>query len=253
MGLPPSDYLEHTAASIAFIGEHLESSDDFDKVVPSCPNWTIRDLSVHLGSVAAMVSTIVAARSTQFLATPDSIRNPPQGCSDEELCAWVHDRTSVLLHELEMVPPDAPLWTWGEPSSAMFYLRRMCMEMTVHADDLAAAVGTEWSTPTPIAVDGIDEYLEVILPKVARDVAAGRRRATMPTSDLHIHCLDADGEWYCVIDDGLFTTTKEHRKAAVAWRGPAGDLLRWVWGRQPHTVETLGAIDQSTVWRNLSP
>lgn len=238
----PSVYIEQARRSLEEIQDAYESSASLD--VPDCPGWTIRDLCGHIGSVAAMVTTVLETDSEQFTPAPDNIRNPPE--SESEFRTWFYERTQHLIEVLSTTAPERATWTWGPPPTARFYLRRMAMEMTIHSADCQRARGRPWSVPDSISVDGIDEFVDVVLPR-----AITRSSAPVPTDDLHLHC--PGGEWVLHMVDGRLVVTREHAKSAIAWRGPAPSLFLWVWGRRTGDIEVFGNIESSDQWSRLVP
>ena len=94
-------------------------------------------------------------------------------------------------------------------------------------------------TPTPIdaalAVDGIDEFFIVFLPRLADNFA------DVGNGTVHLHCTDVTGEWLVARRDGEVAVTAEHAKGDVAARGTASDLFLFLWGRVPaDALEVFG-------------
>lgn len=89
-----------------------------------------------------------------------------------------------------------------------------------------AAHGAIAPVPAPLARDGVDEVLDVMLARL-RDVHAG-------TGDsVHLHCTDADGEWLLTLEPDRVRVRLGHAKGDCAARGGASDLLLFLWGRLP--------------------
>jgi uncharacterized protein (TIGR03083 family) len=133
-----------------------------------------------------------------------------------------------LVDALAAVDPTTPVWTFGaNDRTAAFWQRRRSQETAVHRYDAESAAGTTTPVDTDLAVDGIDEFLVVFLPRLAANFGA------VGDGTVHLHCTDADGEWLVTIRGGEVTVTQEHAKGDVAARGSASDLLLFLWGRVP--------------------
>lgn len=50
---------------------------------------------------------------------------------------------------------------------------------------------------------------------------------------IHLHATDGEGEWLIRFDPGDVVVESGHAKGDAAVRGPAGDLLLWLYGRVP--------------------
>jgi len=141
--------------------------DDLDAPVPSCPEWRVRDLLHHLGSVYRMlrrVSDEGLMERPPRLATDDR----PEA-DDDRIVAWTEEQAALLLGALERLDPAAPRWNFSSgPQVGAFIPRRVHHETVVHRWDLEAAVGRPGPIEEPVAVDGILEYLEVHLPRSGR-------------------------------------------------------------------------------------
>jgi predicted lipid carrier protein YhbT len=100
-----------------------------------------------------------------------------------------------------------------------------------------------------MAVDGIDEFYDVLVP-----FSAARWTRPLPTGSLHLHRTDGDGEWLVRAVDGAVVMTREHAKGDVALRGPASDLFAFVWNRgRSDAVTTFGDDAVADEWAALAP
>jgi predicted lipid carrier protein YhbT len=124
----------------------------------------------------------------------------------------------------------------------------MAQETVVHRVDAQQAVGAP-VTPVAadLAVDGIDEVFSVFVPALGADRSPGDDRT------VHLHATDADGEWTIRFATGEVVVTTGHDKADAAVRGPAGELLLWLWGRRPlDGLERFGARDVADALRTVT-
>jgi uncharacterized protein (TIGR03083 family) len=155
----------------------------------------------------------------------DAAPPPPEG---QELVDWFTAGVDRLAGALETVDPDGPAWNWsGEHLTVSWWHRRISQETAVHRWDAQQAVG---EAPAPIdaafGIDGIDELLDNILP---------RRRGNGPFpadgATVHLHATDGEGEWLLRFAGEDVEVTRGHAKGDAALRGPAGDLLLFLWKR----------------------
>lgn len=236
---------EHLAV-IETLSSHVAEvpAELHDRSIEACPGWRVRDVVGHLGQVYAMVTAVVAERSL-VVRRPGPEARPPEST---ELPIWFDERRRVLLEVLDGVEPETPCWTWADEQRAGFYFRRMAHETAVHWYDLAPIVGVEAGIDRDSAVDGIDEYFDVLLP-----FSLVRFDRAIPEGSLHLHCTDGNGEWIVERSSDGLRVEREHRKGTVAWRGPAADLLAAAWGRRPASVEVVGDRAVSESWSALAP
>jgi hypothetical protein len=50
---------------------------------------------------------------------------------------------------------------------------------------------------------------------------------------MHLHATDIEGEWWLGLAPDRIERRHEHAKADAALRGPASELLLWLWNRRP--------------------
>jgi uncharacterized protein (TIGR03083 family) len=193
--------------------------------VPTCPGWTVSRLAGHVGRVHRMGARIVRLQLNEPPARGDLL--PPPDHPDD-LAHYVRTGLAEVLDALEKAKPDAHMWNMvGSPRDASFWSRRMTHETAVHRADAQLAVGYELHSVAPqLAIDGIDEYFDLI----PNRVLAARADATLGGS-LHLHATDGPGEWMVDIESGVLTVAHGHGKGDAAIRGTASDLLFGVWGR----------------------
>jgi uncharacterized protein (TIGR03083 family) len=201
---------------------------DPDARVAACPDWDVADLGYHVGEVHRFWTDIVQHRRGEPAHL--DVARPPDG----ELPDWLRAGVGALVEVAESTDPATPIWTWAARKDAGFVPRRMAQETAVHRWDGEAAVGAPRPIDPDLAVDGIDELAEVMLPFAAAAHAG-------PPIAAHLHCTDAAGEWVIHVADGDLTVEHVHRKQPVAIRGTASDLLLLLWRRVPlDAVEVLG-------------
>jgi uncharacterized protein (TIGR03083 family) len=209
-----------------------------DADVPSCSGWTVTDLLQHLVRGDAWARTIVEqgkAGSTERVL-PGEIDPSVRG---EALLEAFREAAQALGAALSSVSPDTPVWTFSSTNrTASFWQRRRAQETAVHRYDAELAARTPTPIDAALAVDGIDEFLTVFLPRLADNFGE------VGDATVHLHCTDVEGEWLVARRDGEVTVTAEHAKGDVAARGSASDLLLFLWGRVPtDALEVFGDAD----------
>jgi uncharacterized protein (TIGR03083 family) len=135
----------------------------------------------------------------------------------------------VQSAELEAVlagaDPAERVWTWAPQQDVAFVLRRQAQEATVHTVDVEQVLGAARPIPPDVGLDGLDEWLEVMVPSTLPD---GPPESAHPVV---LHALDAGAE------RTLFAGTRPFPIAVLT--GNAGDLLLAVWRRLPMEVLTV--------------
>jgi uncharacterized protein (TIGR03083 family) len=239
-------------AAIATEGAALArlAESGWKEPVPTCPGFDVATLVAHTGSAqrwaAANLTAGERVRYSQLEPAPED---------EVGRLAWFGEGLASLLSAADSVDPLAEVWTFapsGERRSA-WWLRRMAGETSVHRWDAGAAVAAATGGPPPgpvearVAADGIDEYFDDFLPRLPAETFTGW------SGTLHLHASDTEGEW--LIDLAAMTqpARREHAKADTALRGPASDLLLWLWNRQPATgVEVFGDPSPIERWRQIT-
>lgn len=192
--------------------------DDPAAPVPTCPGWDRTALLAHVAGVHAWVRAQLAT-GTEERVRLGAIAPPPDG---DDLPGWYEQGLTELVDGLGAMDLTVPWPTWAGPQPGTFYPRRMAQETAVHRRD---------AEPCPfdpeLAVDGIDELLELFAPRIPADRLGGT------TGTLHLHATDVDGEWLIELTAEGIRFEHGHAKGDVALRGTAGDLLLWAWNRAP--------------------
>ncbi|MFI0470660.1 hypothetical protein ACH347_41915 [Saccharopolyspora sp. 5N102] len=129
------------------------------------------------------------------------------------------------------------MWTFLGPWPAMFWLRRMLHDTTVHHADAALATGAAFEVAPDLAADAISEWLEVRSDPVAQTVkpdfaelrGAGQTLLLRPDTGL--------GWLITRTPDGV-RWTRATDTAATTLAGPAKDLLLVLTRRLPMVTIT---------------
>jgi uncharacterized protein (TIGR03083 family) len=194
--------------------------------VPTCPDWTVRDLVAHLGVVQRFWSVVVAAGAADGPPPPEARGDmEPHG----DLLEWSAESTTMLLTALRAAGPDAPSWTWwgdsGAPMTAGAVARHQVQEAAVHAYDAQEAAGRPEPLPAAIAVDSIDEFLVVSLGSSGE----------WPHRPARLVFAAVEGPSWTVdlTPDGVRVDPAAGGEAVATIRGTASDLVLALFGRVP--------------------
>ena len=214
------------------------AAGDLGAAIPTCPGWDVRACVTHTGQVYR--HKVACIRLQRRPVEADGVeQEPPPGV---ELVAWFEASLDALLAELRERGPEAPAYTWWPGDQTVgFWFRRMAQESAVHRLDVEDGRGTPTPIDPELAVDGVDEVLELFL---ADDWAT----------------LDPK-EWEGVDPHAGAGGTVAVRTGGKVWRstlgpdtlplargdGPADDavtgqpeaVLLWLWGRRPDGAVAL--------------
>jgi uncharacterized protein (TIGR03083 family) len=224
-----------------------------DAEVPSCPGWTVADLTWHLAEVQHFWGAVVA----DLLDTPESVVEPDRP-NEADLPAFFGERSQRLVEVLESRHPADGCWSWHDAGHSVGWVRRrQAHEALIHRIDAELAAGTVYRIDAELAADGVDEVIRVMmdldnLPEWAvyepdgatavvelDDGAAawvldlGRFKGASPRSGTAY-----DDAVVCLSDDAPAEPT-----ATV--RGSAADLDLWLWGRAP--LDPITVVGDRTV------
>ena len=209
-------------------------------IVPTCPQWTLTDLVVHLGFVHRVVAWTLRERLTasplpltqRFLdAHEDSARWPSQddapnhGPLPAGLADWFAEGAAALYDAFRADAPNTPVWTWTADQTVGFWIRMQATEAALHRWDAQNAFGDAWPIDDEHAALAIAEHFELLVPawrhmRPAEDGAGERVRLT-----------DGQRGWTVEFtgDEAHFVDAPAHVELA----GTASDLLLFLWNRIP--------------------
>jgi uncharacterized protein (TIGR03083 family) len=222
-----SEYLDAITRESAALADAAERAG-LDAPVPSCPEWTVADLLVHLGGVQQWARVTVEQRATERISRR-GLPGPPEGA---ELVEWFRDQASALVATLAATDPSTPAWSWTDDHTAAFWFRRQANEAAVHRWDAELAAGATVELDAALAADGVDESLTML---------SLRNDVTGSGESVHLHCTDTEGEWLVTLSSSGPVVERVHAKGDVAARGTASALDLFVWGRAaPDTLEVFG-------------
>ncbi|WP_326595143.1 maleylpyruvate isomerase family mycothiol-dependent enzyme [Streptomyces brevispora] len=227
------------------------SGADLDATVPTCPEWTLRDLAVHVGGVHRWAGEIVRTQATEALPDDRVPHFTPDGDDPAVLDAWLAEGAAGTAEVLREAGPELKAWSWYRDQSAGFWARRMAIETVVHQADAALTAKVPYTMAADLAADTIDEWLQFVAGAQAEgDSEAVELRGA--GRSIHLHATDTPGaEWLIEFGEDGFTWRHAHEKATVALRGPLTDVML-VFNRRlapdSDRVEVLGDAELLDFW-----
>lgn len=199
---------------------------DLTAAVPAAPGWDNAELLRHIGMIHGRTSVILRTGTMERPSRRNGmLPDPPEG----DVVEWYRETLAALVSDLQSIDdPDRPVYSFAaDHQRAGFWPRRMAQETAVHRVDAEQAVGRPVGPiEAAFAADGIDELFAIFVP------ALGAGRSPGDGRTVHLHATDTHGEWLIRFDDGGLSVELGHAKGDAAVRGPAGELLLWLWGRR---------------------
>jgi uncharacterized protein (TIGR03083 family) len=227
-------YVAEVEASTAGLAQILAECDQ-SLPIPTCPEWTLRQLVTHVGRAHRWAAEITRTRSDAFIP----FREVPDGRLPDDRAEqpkWLRAGAARIVDAVREAGDDR-VWTFTGQAPAGFWIRRMAHETLVHRADAQLAAGAE---PEPVieaevAADAIDEWLMLL---TGGHVNAGERAKALPAgAGLHIHAtedgLGGRGEWMIRHGAGGLTVEAGHGEGDAALAGPAASLLLVLMRRRP--------------------
>jgi uncharacterized protein (TIGR03083 family) len=197
---------------------------DLGAPVPTCPDWTLAQLTTHVHRGIRWSATMVACRTTTPLRPTEVDADLPT--DPDERTAALLAAAARLVAAIHDAGPHAHIWSWADEHTAGFWLGRMLHETLVHRIDAQLALG---HNPADIEVP----------PDLAADCVADMLMVTETLSARSGHAfagLAGTGQTL------LFQATDDEMGAAGTWlarRAPSG--VDWTWGAGPADVTVRGS------------
>jgi uncharacterized protein (TIGR03083 family) len=227
------DVIEREGAALSIAARH-----DPAAAVPACPGWDVSRLLAHVATTHRWAERIVRERLGE---RPERVDVPV-----EDSLSSFEAGVAQLVATLRATPPDTPAWTLYGPHEVAFWARRQAHETTIHRVDTEQATGSVSPIDPAVAIDGVDEIVRDLAPRVAS-------RGSSPGGTVHLHATDVEGEWLVRFLDSALEVESGHAKGDAAVRGSAADLYLWLWGRNDgSTLEAFGDESLPAKLRSLT-
>ncbi|WP_041128065.1 maleylpyruvate isomerase N-terminal domain-containing protein [Streptomyces vietnamensis] len=173
--------------------------------VPTCPGWTLADLTRHLGAVHRWAEHLVRTRAAVRVRVRDlplDLPTDPAAYAD-----WLTAGAESALTALRTTAPDLPVWSPGADPHARYYPRLLLAEAVVHLADAELALGGAAGAIDPrTAAAAIDHFLTdaPYVPWIAEPLAhLGRDGAV-----LRLTARDTGAVWTLTLGGGGFTRSR---------------------------------------------
>jgi uncharacterized protein (TIGR03083 family) len=255
MTLSADSYCAQIEAGAAALADVLDHSSP-DLHIPTCPDWTLRELATHVGRAHRWAAEIVRTRAEQ----PVPFREVPDGglpAEPSQRGPWLAAGARLLTESVQSAG-DEPVWSFLGPRPAVFWARRMSHETLVHLADAQIAAGQPVTMDPGLAADAIDEWLTTMSgPNPGRQDE--RARALPAGAVLHLHATDPEvgnGEWLITNAPDGIVIEPGHGKGGAALTGPAQSLLLVLMRRVPPadpSVTLYGDPALLTAWLDSTP
>lgn len=252
------DALAHLAAESDRFAQVLRATPAHADV-PTCPEWDAADLLWHLGGVQAFWATVVERGLTNG-EDVEALPDPQRPADTEGLLRFFDDASARLRAALAAGSEEEPRWTWAPDHTVGFIRRRQAHEALIHRIDAEVVAGTRTPIDSTLAVDGVDETLQVMYGGeptwggfTPDDGAAVLVRAT-----------DSEHEWVAAlgrftgtdpdgddVDEDDIRVSRGGGPAKAQVEGSAADLDCWLWHR-PTTGQVQTSGDQQVLDRFLA-
>ncbi len=194
--------------------------------MPTCPGWSIGDLTKHLGTVHRWAERLVRVRAPQRIASGEMGLGEAQATAE-----WLRSGGEVLVETLRAADPEAPMWAWGADQRVRFWSRRQLHETLVHRLDVELALGRAPAAPPAVAADAIDEFLVNL--SDAAYFSPGVKHLRGNGEQLSFQATDQGREWSVTLLPAGFAVGAPGGSPGATVAGPALALLLVLYRRRP--------------------
>ena len=236
-------------AQAGLFADHLDGAD-VTVSVPSCPDWNVSQLARHLDGGLRWARDIVAVRAAE--PPPDTALRELSGATGDdprELASALRSGAAELAATLRAAGPDAQMWCPVPGGGSAFYARRFTHETAVHRADVALALGIDFVVPVFVAVDGVEEWLELGCMPFHFDVHPWMRELLGPGRTVGLHATDTADHWVMDFTGDAIAWRRADEPTTAELRGPVTDLLLTLYRRLPASaVEVRGDAGLVDFW-----
>ena len=210
------------------------SGGPVDAPVDACPGWDVTALVEHMAYIHRWADFAVR---NAVAAGPGDVAHPGP---DADLAVWLRAGAATLADDLAAVDPDAPTWhPFPVERVAWVWARRQAHETAMHRWDAETATTGSSSLDPGLAADGITEYIELAVPRIAQ-----REHVELPGATIRIDCRDVDGA------DHVLGPADQPVVATL--RATAEQALLVLMGRAPRSeLEIEGDVEVADAWLSI--
>lgn len=220
-----------------------------DCAIPSCPEWTMRQLAEHLALEYAgwYYSNLTLAPGTPDPLSAAMGAMPPAPEGFDELLDYIVRNASRFADHAREVDLDREVWVFDSVGLARFWLRQTIMEVGVHAWDAAMAGGRPSPLSEQISLEAVDQICAM---QYHRGHWWGEPW-TPPSTPFCLIATDAEISWFMYEEGGrAHYESGGAEKASARAAAPAESLYLWLAGRQtPSEVAVIGDPAIAQAWR----
>jgi uncharacterized protein (TIGR03083 family) len=231
--------------------EYLDGAD-LELPAPTCPGWNVSQLLRHVDGGLRWAAEIVGTRTTA--PPPDVALRDLSGFTDEDpsrLTESLTEAAALLQRTLAEAGADAQMWCPVDGGGAAFFARRFTHETAIHRADAAIAFGVEYLLETGVAIDAVDEWLELGCMPFHFEVHPWMRELLGPGRTIGLHATDTDIDWLLDFTGDVIAWRRSGDAATADLRGAVTDLLLTIYRRIPlnsGAVEVTGDTGLVDFW-----
>jgi len=233
--MPRLDYQRQCAELESEAANFAAAVHDADPAaaVPTCPEWTLDQLTAHTCRGIRWAATMIERRTTTPIRPVEIDADLP--ADPDERTTAIRADAARLVAAIHDSGPDTEIWSWADDRTAGFWLGRMLHETLVHRIDAELATGHDpagIAVAPDLAADGVADMM-----MVARNLSARAQRAfaglTGTGQTLLFQATDTDTTWLARRTPSGVEWTWDAGPADVTVRGTARDLMLVLTRRTP--------------------
>jgi len=208
------------------------AASDHEERVPSCPEWTADRLAHHVAQTYLHKVECIRLGAFPEDWPPADLNPDPVGVLDDGFAA--------LTAAFDAHRPQDAAATWHGPDQTVgFWIRRMCQETVVHRVDAEQVAGIELAPiPQDIALDGIDEFLELFIGYLSGDWPEHFADVLEHADPRPVMIAGGGRSWSLEAQPGgvtvrslLAVAAADVSERTTLVEGEPAELLLWLWGR----------------------